>query len=186
MALRKDLGAEQDKLYEVRRDTEESRSKLKSLLQLQSELSNKLQISNLAKVHAEARLEKAVITRAEMVREIEELRRQRDVLQRRIEFCKEKDTIEMVNRLKEVSCGFREYAEDEIRLATDNFSERLRLKSGGDWTNVYRGRINHATTVAVKILNSSNGLSQDNFQKKVNEMLIVSFKRTLNDISGYS
>ncbi|XP_030455872.1 putative U-box domain-containing protein 50 isoform X1 [Syzygium oleosum] len=167
VAIRKDLEAEKDKLYEVRRDTEESRSKLKSLLQLQSELSNKLQISNLAKVHAEARLEKAVITRAEMVREIEEFRRQRDVLQRRIEFCREKDTIEMVNRLNEVSCGFREYAEDEIRLATDNFSERLRLKSGGDWTNVYRGRINHATTVAVKILSSSNGLSQDNFQKKV-------------------
>ncbi|XP_030528255.1 putative U-box domain-containing protein 50 [Rhodamnia argentea] len=167
MALRKDLEAEKDKVYEVMRDTEESTSKLKSLLQLQSELSNKLQISNLAKVHAEARLENAVITRAEMVREIEELRRQRDVLQRRIEFCREKDTIEMVNRLNEVSCGHREYAEEEIRLATDNFSERLRLKSGGDWTNVYRGRINHATTVAVKMLNSSNGLSQDNFQKMV-------------------
>lgn len=167
VAFRKDLEAEKDKVYEVTRDTEESKSKLKSLLQLQSELSNKLQISNLAKVHAEAHLEKAVITRAEMVREIEELRQQRDVLQRRIEFCREKDTIEMVNRLNEVSCGHREYAEDEIRLATDNFSNRLRLKSGGDWTNVYRGRINHATTVAVKMLNSSNGLSQDNFQNMV-------------------
>ncbi|KAI3442321.1 uncharacterized protein J3R85_001252 [Psidium guajava] len=166
-ALGKYLEAEKDKVYEAMRDTEESRSKLKSLLQLQSELSNKLQTSNLAKVHAEARLEKAVITRAEMVREIEELRRQRDVLQRRIEFCREKDTIEMVNRLNEVSCGLREYTEDEIRLATDNFSQRLRLKSGGDWMNVYRGRINHATTVAVKMLNSSNGLSQDNFQKMV-------------------
>lgn len=167
VALQKDLEAEKDKLYEMSRDNEESRSKLKLLLQLQSELSNKLQISNLAKVHAEARLEKAVITRGEMVREIEELRRQRDVLQRRIEFCREKDTIEMVNRLTEVSCGFQEYTEDEIRLATDNFAERLRLKSGGEWTNVYRGRINHATTVAFKMLKSPNGLSQDDFRWKM-------------------
>ncbi|KAF8012220.1 hypothetical protein BT93_I0373 [Corymbia citriodora subsp. variegata] len=167
VTLQKDMEAEKDKLYEMRRDNEESRSKLKLLLQVQSELSNKLQILNLAKVHAEARLEKTVIERAETVREIEELRRQRDVLQRRIEFCKEKDTIEMVNRLSQVSCGYREYSEEEIRVATDNFAERLRLKSGGDWTNVYKGRINHATTVAVKMLDSSNGLSQEDFRKKV-------------------
>ncbi|KAE8709468.1 Xanthine/uracil permease family protein isoform 1 [Hibiscus syriacus] len=47
-----------------------------------------------------------------------------------------------------------------------NFSERLPLKSCGDWLNVYRGRINHST-VAIKMLSSVKGTSQEDFQAKV-------------------
>lgn len=136
------------------------------MAELQSELSSKLQISMLATSRAETQLEKAVKTRTEMVREIEELRRQRGVLNRRIEFCKEKDAIGMAARMSESGCSFREYTAEEIRLATDNFSDRLRLKSGGDLTNVYRGRINHYT-VAIEMLNSVRGLSSEDFQAKV-------------------
>ncbi|KAE8715774.1 AP2-like ethylene-responsive transcription factor AIL6-like isoform X1 [Hibiscus syriacus] len=66
----------------------------------------------------------------------------------------------------ELRCIFKEYTADDIRLATDNFSEHLRLKSCGDWLNVYRGRINHST-VAIKMLSSVNGTSQEDFQAKV-------------------
>ncbi|GFY90779.1 U-box domain-containing protein kinase family protein [Actinidia rufa] len=91
--LKKELYTAKEKVCEVRADVEARKSKLKSIIELQPTLSNKLQLSSLARSKAEARLENAVIVRADMVREIEELRRQRDVLQRRIEFCREKVAI---------------------------------------------------------------------------------------------
>ncbi|KAF5454398.1 hypothetical protein F2P56_024067 [Juglans regia] len=167
--LEKELNAEKEQMNEVIIDIEESKSRLSSLLELQTELSEKLQISTIAKSQAEVQLEKAVLTRAEMVRDIEELRRQRDVFNRRIEFCREKDAIGMLSKLNEMSCGYREYSAEEIRLATDNFSESKRLKSGGDWTNVYRGRMKHGA-VAIKVLSSIGQLSQEAFQAKVDEL----------------
>ncbi|OMO72959.1 putative ATP binding protein [Corchorus olitorius] len=169
LEIKKILEKEKEQLHEVIRDVEESKIRLNSLMELQSELSNKLQISSMARAQAEAQLEKAVVTRAEMVREIEVLRRQRDVFQRRIEFCREKDALGTVARLtdQQLSCGYREYTAEDIRLATDNFSERLRLKSGGDWLNVYRGRISHST-VAIKMMSSAKGyLSHEDFHAKV-------------------
>ncbi|BBH05808.1 U-box domain-containing protein kinase family protein [Prunus dulcis] len=137
--LKKALDSEKEQLHEVIMDTEESKSRLNSLMELQYELSTKLHNSSLAKSNRETQLEKAVSTRAEMVREIQELRQQREVLHRRIEFCKEKDAIGMVARLSDMSCGFKDYTAEEIRLATNDFSERLRIKPGGDWTSMYRG-----------------------------------------------
>lgn len=150
-------------MEEMRREIEERKRRLTSLVELQLELSTRVQISTLARSRAETQLERAVRERSEMVREIEELRKQRDVLNRRIEFCKQKDAIGMAARLSDnISCGFREYSEGELRLATDNFSEQLRLKS----TNVYKGRFNHST-VAIKMLSSFPSLSQHDFQSKV-------------------
>ncbi|XP_012081674.1 putative U-box domain-containing protein 50 [Jatropha curcas] len=164
--IKKRLDNEKEDIQEIISDIAENKNRLKSILELQSELSSKLQLSSIARSNAETQLEKAVTIRAEMVREIEELRRQRDVLQRRIEFCKEKDAIGMVKKLNALSCGYREYSAEDIRLATDSFSDNLRLKSGGDWTNVYRGRL-HNSTVAIKLLNSDRGLSQEDFLTKV-------------------
>ncbi|MBA0608424.1 hypothetical protein Godav_020651 [Gossypium davidsonii] len=166
------LDIEKEKLFDVKKEVEESKNRLNSLKELQVELSNKLQKSSQARANAVAQLETAAVTRAKMVMEIEELRRQRDVFQRRIEFCREKDALRMVARSNELRCGYREYMAEDIRLATDDFSERLRLKVSGDWSNVYRGRINHST-VAIKMLNSVNGMSQEDFQAKV---------RLLNDL----
>ncbi len=169
--MEKELDAEKEHTNEVVGDIEESKSRLSSLVELQTELSSKLQISTLAKSQAEAQLEKAVRTRAEMVREIEELRRQRDVLNRRIEFCREKDAIGMVAKLNNgLSCGYREYTLEEIRLATNDFSESSRLKSGGDWTNVYKGRMKHGS-IAIKMINSITQLSDQVFQAKVRTAL---------------
>ncbi|PPD73627.1 hypothetical protein GOBAR_DD29440 [Gossypium barbadense] len=159
------LDIEKEKLFEVKREVEESKNRLNSFKDLQVELSNKLQKSSQARANAVAQLEMAAVTRAKMVMEIVELRRQRDVFQRRIEFCREKDALRMVARSNELRCGYREYMAEDIRLATDDFSERLRLKVSGDWSNVYRGRINHST-VAIKMLNSVNGMSQEDFQAK--------------------
>ncbi|XP_059624135.1 putative U-box domain-containing protein 50 isoform X2 [Cornus florida] len=165
--LKKDLDTMKEELYEVQSKVGEKKSKLNSILELQGELSNKLQLSSLAKSRAEAELEKAVTTRAEMVRKIEELRRQRDVLHCRIEFCREKDAIGMATRLcDQLEFNNKEYTAEEIRIATYGFSERLRLKSAGERTNVYRGRIN-SMTVAIKLYNAVNGLSQEAFQAKV-------------------
>lgn len=101
-----------------------------------------------------------------MVQGIEELRRQRDVLLRRIEFCKEKDAIIIANRLGDFNFDYRNYTAEEIRAATDDFSELLRLKSAGEWENVYKGRINQ-TIVAIKLSDSTDALSAEDFQEKV-------------------
>lgn len=166
--LKKELQGEKRQIEEMRMEIEERKRRLSSLAELQSELSNRLHISTVARSRAEAQRERVVRERSEMVREIEQLRGQRDVLNRRIEFCKQKDAIGMVARMSDnnsisTSCGFREYREEELRLATDDFSEQLRLRSGGDWTNVYRGRFNHST-VAIKLLPC---LSQQDFHSKV-------------------
>ncbi|XP_048334445.2 putative U-box domain-containing protein 50 [Ziziphus jujuba] len=166
VGLKEELDTTKDLMCEVRTDIEESKKKLNSLMELQSELSNKLEISTTEKMNVESQLEKAVATRAEMVRDIGELRRQRDVLRRRVEFCREKDAIGMAVRMSEPGCSFREYSAEEIRLATDDYSERLRLKSGGDLTHVYRGRISHCT-VAIKMINSSSAFSREEFQAQV-------------------
>ncbi|KAJ4825334.1 hypothetical protein Tsubulata_002674 [Turnera subulata] len=156
-----------EQIQELHSDVQESQNRLDSLMELQSELSTKLQTSGLARSYVEAQLQKAVVARAEMVREIEELRRQRDVLRRRIEFCREKDAIGMATKMNEVTCSHREYKAEDIRVATDGFSENLRLKSGGDWTNVYRGRMD-CSTVAIKMLNSDDSrLCDEDFLAKV-------------------
>ncbi|KAI4314425.1 hypothetical protein L6164_027336 [Bauhinia variegata] len=165
--LKKKLESGKEHNYEIRSDVEEKRRRVRSVAELQAELSNKLQISLMARLQGEARLENALKARSEMVKEIEELRKQRDVLNRRIEFCKEKDAIGMAARMSETrGCSFREYTEEELRLATDQFSERLRFKSGGDWTNVYKGRFNHSS-VAIKMLTNFHALSQEQFLAKV-------------------
>ncbi|GAB4848800.1 hypothetical protein Ancab_003593 [Ancistrocladus abbreviatus] len=178
IAMRIDLNKEiedtKEQLHEVLTDIQQSKNRLSSLLELQSELSSKLQVSTLAKSHGEAQLESAVKARTELVREIEELRKQRDILQRRIEFCKEKDAIGMaINRMSEaVSCSFKEFTADEIRLATDGFAARRRLKCGGDWTSIYKGKINH-TSFAIKMLNPDVELSEEFFQAKVNLLMSI-------------
>lgn len=166
MDSEKELENTREELFEIQSEVEEKRSKLNSILELQRELSNKLQLSTVAKSRVEIRMEKAVRERAEMVQEIEELRRQRNVFQRRIEFCKEKDAIGMANRLTDLGFDYRKFTATEIRAATDDFSERFRFKSAGDWTNVYKGRINK-TTVAIKLPDSVDGLSQEAFLEKV-------------------
>ncbi|KOM48059.1 hypothetical protein LR48_Vigan07g176300 [Vigna angularis] len=76
-----------------------------------------LQIWTLTKTRAETQLERAVGERTQMVREIEELRRQRDMLNRRIKFCKQKDSTGMTVRLVDTRCTFHEYMAEEIQAA---------------------------------------------------------------------
>ncbi|KAL2550607.1 putative U-box domain-containing protein 50 [Forsythia ovata] len=164
--LKKQIDSRKFELFDLQGEVEEKRSKLNSILELQRELLNKLQLSSSAKSRAEVQLEKAVQTRTNMVREIEELRGQRDVIQRRIEFCREKDAISSADRMDTSSFDYREFNAAEIRAATEDFSEGLRLKSRGQLTNVYKGRINHMT-VAIKMYNSTNAPSHEAFTAKV-------------------
>ncbi|KAM1486244.1 hypothetical protein ACFX2I_000467 [Malus domestica] len=152
--LKKELDTQKEQLHAEVKDIQESRNKIRSLIELQSELSHKLHISKMAKSQAKVQLENEVMKRVDMVRDIEVLRRERDVFRRRIEFCRQKDATETTEGLSELSCCLREYTDEEIKLATDKFSERFRLKSGIDLTSVYKGRINHVT-VAIKVLNSA-------------------------------
>ncbi|XP_062005983.1 putative U-box domain-containing protein 50 isoform X2 [Rosa rugosa] len=167
--MNKLLDKDKDFLHEVKTDIEGSKNKLNSLIELRSELSQRLRISKMARARMEAQLENDITNRAEMVREIEELRRERDVFQRRIEFCREKDALGMAGRSSsdQLSCCLREYTVEEIKLATNGYSERLLFKTGsGRSPTVYKGRFNH-DRVAIKLFNSDDGLPREDFQAKV-------------------
>ncbi|KAL0863162.1 hypothetical protein Bca101_042280 [Brassica carinata] len=147
-------------IEQAKSDVEKGKAKLVSLGELHEELSGKVKTIRDAKLQAEAELERVALEKGEVTMEIEKLRNQRDVFNRRIEFCKERVLVSE----EEVRCGYREYVAEDIRLATESYSDRLRLKSGGNWTNVYRGRIKH-TTMAVKVI--GDRLSDEEFAAKV-------------------
>lgn len=157
------LDTAREEICELQSEVQERRSKLNSILELQKELSRKLHQASSTRASAEVQLEKAVESRAGMVAEIEELRKQKDVLHRRIEFCKEKDAIAKVSRVIGFGFDFREFSAADIVAATEDFSERLRLKSE---KNVYRGRINHIS-VAVKLHDALDERSLAAFKTKV-------------------
>ncbi|KAL6582935.1 hypothetical protein OROMI_005013 [Orobanche minor] len=164
--LNNEIESRKEEINELGSDVDQKRSKLNSILELQKELTSKLHLSSSAKARAEAQLDKAVRTRAEIVQEIEKLRKDRDVLQRRVEFCKEKDALNNVSNSNDLGFDFREFSAAEITAATEDFSEHLRLKSGGRWTDIYRGRINHIT-VAVKMYNTAIAQSVGAITSKV-------------------
>ncbi|KAK9130024.1 hypothetical protein Sjap_010511 [Stephania japonica] len=158
--LRRELETVREQLYEVSSDVKESKSRLSSVLELQSELANKLRFSSSAKSHTESELQRAVIMREETLKEIEELRKQKDVLQQRMEFCRERDAI---TRATTLNFYYREFSADEIREATENFSECSKLKLVSECSNTFKGRINRST-LAIKMQTS---LSQEEFQAKM-------------------
>nr|GEU74303.1 putative U-box domain-containing protein 50 [Tanacetum cinerariifolium] len=163
----RDLNTIRDEITENRFTLEQKKSKLNSTLEIHRELSNKLISMTLAKSRNEEHLSKMIRKRGGMIQEIEKLRKQKDVLQRRIEFCRDKDAIEMVTRLNELNFIYKEFTADEIRAGTENFSGHCRIKCSGDVTNVYRARI-HQTTVAVKLYGYGiKHVSQEEFDIKV-------------------
>ncbi|PON32215.1 Tyrosine-protein kinase [Parasponia andersonii] len=175
--LKKELDNTTELVNETITEIEESKNKLNSVvLALCSELSEKLRSSATAKSQGESELWEVAVEREEMVGRSDELRRQRDVFRRRIEFYRDQhqdqdqdQAVRLGERSTELRCGLREFTAEEIRLATDNFSESLRLKSGGDWSSVYKGRIN-LQKVAIKMLTSANNallLPQEDFQSKM-------------------
>ncbi|KAL1569693.1 putative U-box domain-containing protein 50 [Salvia divinorum] len=164
--INKTLDSTREEILELASELHEKRSKLDSNVELQKEFSLKLHQSSSARAGADLQLEKAVEARADMVTEIEELRKQKDVLQRRVEFCIEKDAIAKVSRLNGSGFGFREFSAAEIIAATEDFSERLRVKSVCRGKNVYRGRINQIT-VAVKLHDPADERSLEDFTNKV-------------------
>lgn len=147
-----ELDATRENLREAIAEVEESKERLSSL-------SERLRRSAEARAEAEELLKEAVVGRSETAREMEELRRQRDVFRRRIEFCIERGAA------PEWKCELREFSGEEMIMATENFSEKLRLKSGGDWTAVYKGRVN-LQNVAIKVINAS--LPDEDFLLQVN------------------
>lgn len=163
--LEKDLNTITEELTENRIILEQNKSKLNSTLEIQRELSNKVRSSTLAKSQSEGKLSKMIRKRGGIIQEIEKLRKQKDVMQRRIEFCRDKDAIEMVTRLNDLSFSYKEFTAGEIRAGTENFSENFRIKCSGDLTNVYRARINHMT-VAVKLCD----FASEDFDSKVNNL----------------
>lgn len=160
--IEKELDSIREQLTETRNGIEQNRSNLDSTLEIQRELSNKLKSSTLSKSQSEEQLTKMIHKRASMIQEIEKLRKQKDVMQRRIEFCRDKEAIETVTRLNHLSFSYKEFTADEIWSGTEQFSENFRIKCSGDFTNVYKARINQ-TTVAVKLCE----VSEEEFCSKV-------------------
>ncbi|KAJ0242036.1 putative U-box domain-containing protein 50 [Hirschfeldia incana] len=159
--LQETLDSDRECIEEAKNDVEKGKAKLVSLGEIQEELSSKVKTIRDVKLQTEAKLERVVLEKEETIMEIEKLKNQRDVFNRRIEFCKEKG---LDSKEEDIKCGYREYVAEDIRLATESYSDRLRLKSGGNWTNVYRGRIKH-TTMAVKVI--GDRLSNEDFAAKV-------------------
>ncbi|XP_024994807.1 putative U-box domain-containing protein 50 [Cynara cardunculus var. scolymus] len=166
-ALEKDLETIREELSETRIRLDQNRNKLDSTLEIQRELSRKLKSSTMVKSQSQEQLGKMINTRGGMIQDIEKLRKQKNVMQRRIEFCRDKDAIEMVTRLNNFGFSYKEFTAEEIRAGTDHFSEHCRIKCSGDFTNVYRARIDH-TTVAVKLYDFRiRQVSEEEFDTKV-------------------
>ncbi|CAN4126786.1 unnamed protein product [Withania somnifera] len=181
--LKRELDATKSELSELQTEIEVTKNKLNSILELQRELSNKVQLSSVARSRAEVQVEKVLKQRMDILQEIEEFRKQRDVLRRRIEFCREKDAIGNATMLVEPRFEYKEFSAAEIRAATDGFSNRMRLKSGGDWTDVYKARLHHIS-VAIKLYSSADVDSEETFQAKVKLLSHVRHPHMLSMI-GY-
>lgn len=144
-------------------DILENEKRLKSALELEGELKDIIQANLSERLRIEAQLDNAAITREEILREINEICRQRDVFRRRIGFCRERRAVIMSNGL---GYNYREFTEDELHKATDNFSDRMQIKVGPKGV-IYKGKLNH-TMIAIKMQDEWRRLSQDEFQAKVN------------------
>nr|GMD49271.1 putative U-box domain-containing protein 50 [Ipomoea batatas] len=161
--LEKEFCSTKEELNKLQTETEEKKAMLSSILLLRDQLSRKLHLLSQAISQAELQMEEETRAQAAMVQEADKVRRQRDVFLRRIEFCNGNDAMGS----GEQRFDYRQFSAAEIRAATDDLSERLRIKSGGDSTNVYKGCLN-STLVAVKMY-SNSGIrdSEEAFQAKV-------------------
>ncbi|KAK4367025.1 hypothetical protein RND71_014905 [Anisodus tanguticus] len=68
--------------------------------------------------------------------------------------------------LMEPRFEYKVFSAAEIRVATDGFSDHMRLKSGGDWTDVSKAKLHHIS-VAIKLYSSADVDSEDTFNAKV-------------------
>lgn len=157
----KDLDTRKEELHEIRTEVVERRRQLTSTLEIQVKLSNKLKSSASSKSNLEGILQNTATKKADVVQEIEVLQKQRDVIHRRIEFCLEKNAVTSMDGL---NFNYKEFTPEEIREATNNFSQHFTLKRGGN-TNMYIGRI-IATTVAIKSMLHLS-MDEETFQTKV-------------------
>ena len=88
--LRKDLDAEKEQFHKIKMDIEDSKKKLSLVAEQQSELLNRLHIYTLAVPQAETKLGKALAEKTEMLMEMDGLRKQRNAMNRSIEFFQRK------------------------------------------------------------------------------------------------
>ncbi|KAJ8557498.1 hypothetical protein K7X08_003123 [Anisodus acutangulus] len=109
--LKRELDATKDELSELHMEVEVTKSKLNSILELQRELSNKMQLSSLARSRAEC--------------------------------CRDQSSHRWIF-----------------------VSDHMRLKSGGDWTNVSKAKL-HRISVAIKLYSSADVDSKDTFNAKI-------------------
>ena len=158
-------------LHETLNDIKEKKEELNSQADLCSQLSETLQRSKEARSQAEEEAERAKLEQSKLVVEIEEIKQQRDVFRRRIEYSKRvEQAVDWKADGSMIGCELREFSGDELRSATEDFSERLRLKSGGDWSSIYRGRLSFQT-VAIKVID--NAMSEEDFHLKVTYICVI-------------
>ncbi|KAG1326369.1 putative U-box domain-containing protein 33 [Cocos nucifera] len=139
--LKEEMDKVKDQLTKVSDEVVEKGSTLKSMLGLTKDLAVKLELSSWEKSRIEAQLQKAVRAKNEMARQVEEIRRQRDMLLQKIKYYKEREALAAADGS---SCGYREFTAGEVRDATDDFSESMWIHAGTEGT-LYRGVIGHIT-----------------------------------------
>ncbi|KAK1274816.1 putative U-box domain-containing protein 50 [Acorus gramineus] len=163
LALKRELDATTEALREAESDTGGVVRELERARDARADLERELLSRATECERVRARLEEAARATREEAREVEEARRRRDALCGRVELMKARESgAKSDGRL---DYCYREFSADEVREATDNFSERARVAVGGEGM-VYKGRINQ-TTVAIAFKNAFGRQSLEEFKNQM-------------------
>lgn len=148
-----------------------AKKKAKELHEWKMEEARKFEEARLAEEAALAVAEmekakcKAAIEAAEAAQKLAEMEAQR----RRYAELKAKreanERIRALSALAHSDSRYRKYTIDEIELATNNFSESLKIGEGG-YGPVYRAQLDH-TSVAIKVLRPDAAQGRKQFQQEV-------------------
>ncbi|EPS69941.1 hypothetical protein M569_04821 [Genlisea aurea] len=171
--LNYEWNALKEEISRLEMEMEEKRNSLDSLLELHERLVDKLHLSSSAASLYEAMLEKEEGKRVDVLQRIEELRKQRDLFQLRVESGGDRGAAST-----DAGC-LRRFSTMEISQATDNFSHHLRARDDDDddddegGSAVYVGKIDRMT-VSIKVFESqrrNDDRSGDAFARKVTLLL---------------
>ncbi|XP_029118747.1 putative U-box domain-containing protein 50 isoform X2 [Elaeis guineensis] len=160
--LKEEMDKVKDQATKVADEVAEKASTLESVLGLNKDLTMQLEASSWEKSQMEARLQKAVCAKNEMARQVEEIRRQRDMLFQKIKYYMQREAVAAADGS---SCGYREFTAREVRDATDDFSECMMTYADTEGT-LYRGVIGHIT-VAIQFKTEFSLQSPDGFKAQM-------------------
>ncbi|ONK55300.1 uncharacterized protein A4U43_UnF5240, partial [Asparagus officinalis] len=137
--LTQELNTVRSQRHEIFGNITESKNKLKSELDHQREFMINLQAYSLKKSDLESALAMIETEKNEILGKVEETRRQREFVKRRNEYYRIREEMGK-------SFRYREFNEEEIRNATDDFATKMAISADLEGV-IYRGRIDRIDVV---------------------------------------